>query len=189
MPYNASQETTVAKPIGANGMPDGARSYFHDIPNFTWRPYVSTAEVLSYLTTAANRRGHFLIIVNSGGTLANGVITGGVNTPWWFKDGVGDGNLVPFIPTPTVSTGKEVFKVEQLVGDGSPGTPLDGAVLIQNGNLIGKEVIDFVLGAGNIPLIPVANGMTYAIFDPTIGRITLSAGSFTQDDYIKITYK
>lgn len=95
--------TTISKPMGANGFPVDARTYFYDATNFKFRPYVSTTEVKTYLPTAANRTG-ITVIVNTGGTLLVGIITGGTNAEWWFKDGTADGNLVLKTISPTDTT-------------------------------------------------------------------------------------
>ncbi len=94
MPYNASIHTATNKPVGLSGKPIDARSYYYDAVNFVYRPYVSTSEVLAYLDTAVKRAGHFSIIINTGGVLSNGVIAGGTNSEYWFKDGVADASLV-----------------------------------------------------------------------------------------------
>ncbi|OOQ57140.1 hypothetical protein [Mucilaginibacter pedocola] len=93
--YNPSLQTTTNKPIGLAGKPVDARSYFYDDVNFVYRPYLNTAEVLNYLSTPGSRTGQFSIIINSGGSLENGVITGGTNAEWWFKDSVADTGLLP----------------------------------------------------------------------------------------------
>lgn len=93
--YIPSKGSVTAKPIAPSaGVPTDARSYFYDSLNFRWRPYLSTSEVTSFLSSQALRRGHFPIIVNTGGTLSNGVITGGTNTEYWFKDGITNSDLV-----------------------------------------------------------------------------------------------
>jgi len=92
--YNPSLHTATNKSIGLTGKPVDARTYYYDSVNFTYRPYVSSAEVLGYLNTADSRKGNFPIIINSGGTLSGGVVTGGVNTEWWFRNGTADGDLV-----------------------------------------------------------------------------------------------
>lgn len=92
--FNPAIHTATNKPIGLIGKPVDARSYFYDTTNFVYRAYVSTAEVLAYLDTASDRTGQFPIIINTGGSLTAGVITGGTNAEWWFKDGEADGNLV-----------------------------------------------------------------------------------------------
>ena len=92
--YNPAIHTATNKPIGLIGKPVDARSYYYDAVNFVYRAYVDTAEVLAYLNTASDRTGQFPIIINTGGSLSAGVITGGTNTEWWFKDGVSDGDLV-----------------------------------------------------------------------------------------------
>jgi hypothetical protein len=93
--YDPSKHIPVNKALGvAQAAPTDARSMFYDADNFVYRPYQSTAEVLSYLSLSKYRVGAFDILVNSGGTLLNGVITGGTNTIYCFKDGTADGNLV-----------------------------------------------------------------------------------------------
>lgn len=93
--YNPSEHTVSNKAYGvAQDAPTDARSKFYDKVNFRYRAYVSLAEVRSYLNQTKYRSGQFDIIVNTGGTLSNGVITGGTNAVWYFKDGTGDANLV-----------------------------------------------------------------------------------------------
>jgi hypothetical protein len=100
--YVPSIHTVVSKPLGLTKTPTDARSYFYDAVHFVYRPYVSTTEVLSYLSStnatlkAQYRSGQFTIIINTGGTLnsSNGVLTGGTNVEWWFKDGTDDASLV-----------------------------------------------------------------------------------------------
>lgn len=82
----------------AQAVPTDYRSYFYDAPNFVMRPYVSTTEVLTYLNISKYRTGQFDIIVNTGGTLSAGVITGGTNEVWFFKNGTQDSQLVRKIP-------------------------------------------------------------------------------------------
>jgi len=95
MSFNATQHIVFNKPVGiAQALPTDARSYFYDAVNFTYRPYQNTAEVLAYLDQAKYRKGQFPIIINTGGTLSGGLITGGVNEEWWFKDGASDADLV-----------------------------------------------------------------------------------------------
>jgi hypothetical protein len=96
MAYNpAVAGVTVNKALAvAVAAPTDSRSLFFDEVNLIWRPYVSSAEVLAYLNTPEKRFGNFPIIINTGGTLSGGIITGGTNAEWWFKDGVADGNLV-----------------------------------------------------------------------------------------------
>jgi hypothetical protein len=92
--YDPSKHIPVNKGLGvAQAAPTDARSMFYDANNFVYRPYQSTAEVLTYLSLAKYRVGGFDIIVNSGGTLANGVITGGTNSIYYFKDGTDDEDL------------------------------------------------------------------------------------------------
>lgn len=83
MAYNPSLHTTTNKALGiAQANPTDARSYFSD--GITYRPYASTAEVLSYLNTATFRAGSFSIYVSLAGVIHE----------YWFKDGTADVNLV-----------------------------------------------------------------------------------------------
>jgi ribosomal protein L35AE/L33A len=93
--YDPSLSTPTNKALGiAQATPTDARTYFYDATNFVYRPYQSTAEVLSYLNLSKYRTGQFDIVVNSGGVLSNGVITGGTNSIWHFKNGTANGDLV-----------------------------------------------------------------------------------------------
>ncbi len=92
--YSPSTHTGLNKPVGVTNMPSDARSMFYDAANFKYRPYVSIAEALSYLNTTAKRVGGFPIIVNTGGTLLNGTITGGTNKEYWFGNCFADSCLV-----------------------------------------------------------------------------------------------
>lgn len=93
MAYNPSLHTATNKPLGLTGKPEGARAYYYDTLNFKYRAFVSTDEVLLYFDTAEKRKGQFPIIINTGGTLTSGVISGGVNEEWWFKNGEEDYHL------------------------------------------------------------------------------------------------
>jgi len=91
--YNPSQHQPISKPFGVVSFPLDGRSMFYDVTNFKYRPYLNVSEVLTYLPTQF-RKGNFEIIVNTGGTLSAGVITGGTNDVYWFKDGILNSNLV-----------------------------------------------------------------------------------------------
>lgn len=93
--YNPSLSTVTNKALGiAQAAPTDARSYYYDPVWFLYRAYQNTAEVLGYLNLPKYRTGQFSIIINTGGILTNGIITGGTNAEWWFKDGQLDANLV-----------------------------------------------------------------------------------------------
>jgi hypothetical protein len=96
--YNGAKHIVFNKSVGiAQGIPTDARSYYYDPVYFRYRPFVNNAEVLAYLDLPKYRQGQFLIIINQGGSLIEGVLIGGVNTAWWFKDGTDDIHLVPFL--------------------------------------------------------------------------------------------
>jgi hypothetical protein len=76
-------------------VPLDARTMFYDSVNFLYRAYNGTAEVLTYLNTSNYRSGHFIMVVDSGGTLqSNGTYVGGYNTFYMFKDSTTNGGLV-----------------------------------------------------------------------------------------------
>lgn len=114
MAYNPALHITFNTSVGiAQAVPTDARSYFYDTVNYKYRAYVSTAEALTYLEVPKYRVGHFSVIVNIGGTLLDGVITGGENVEYWFKNGVADGDLV-------LKAEESFINVEKsIVGDGS----------------------------------------------------------------------
>lgn len=79
----------------AQPTPLDARSMFYDGTNFIYRAYNGTSEVLTYLNTTASRSGHFIMVVDSGGSLqSNGTYIGGYNTFYMFKDSTVAGGLV-----------------------------------------------------------------------------------------------
>jgi hypothetical protein len=93
--YNPSLHTVSNKPYGlAQSGPLDARSYFYESSYFKYRPYQSTAEVLSYLNQIKYRTGNFPIYINTGGVLLSGSFIGGTISEYWFKDSTGDGSLV-----------------------------------------------------------------------------------------------
>jgi hypothetical protein len=93
--YNPTKGTASNKPYApSQGVPTDSRTYFYDSINFVWRPYLNTTEVKSYLNLSKYRVGQFDIVVNTGGTLNSGVITGGTNALWYFKNGTADSNLI-----------------------------------------------------------------------------------------------
>lgn len=93
--FNPSIHVTINDALGqSQAAPIEGRGMFWDATNFKWRDFQSTAEVLSYLPTSANRFSHFPIYIHLGGTLSGGVWTGGIAQVWFFKDGLANGNLV-----------------------------------------------------------------------------------------------
>lgn len=91
MAYNPSLHTASNKSYGVTGLPIDARSYYYDVATFTYRPYASTAEVLSYLV-GNQRRGNFSIFINISTTVGSNTTV--ELTEWWWKDGIADGYLV-----------------------------------------------------------------------------------------------
>jgi parallel beta-helix repeat (two copies) len=85
MSYNPSLHTVTNKALGiAQANPTDARSYFYDEALFKYRPYNSTAEVLTYLDKPDYRTGHVSAFIEEGGVI----------NEYWFKDGTGDNDLV-----------------------------------------------------------------------------------------------
>lgn len=118
VPYNPSRFTVSNKPYGpAQAFSTDARSMYFDPANQVFRAYVSTAEVLGYLNNPKYRVGAFDILVNTGGELNSGVITGGTNAIWYFKNCTDDTCLVLKIPeassvnarAPIVKNGDSIY--------------------------------------------------------------------------------
>jgi len=147
MSFNPALFTATNKPIGLTGTPVDARTYYYDTTYFVFRAYVDTAEVLAYLI-GNNRTGQFSIIINTGGTLVNGVITGGTNAEWWFKDGILDGDLVlkgisgNFVPEQTPEDTGTVLAFSADTVYGSVATPETGNITADlTGALLGVSVL------------------------------------------------
>jgi hypothetical protein len=83
--FQPNLHTVTNKPIGLNAAaPVDARSYFYDQTTFSYRPYASRSEILSYLNLAKYRTGQFDIILDS------------ASRRWvlWFRDGVANSDLI-----------------------------------------------------------------------------------------------
>lgn len=156
--YNPSIFTTVNKSIGiSQAVPTDARSQYWDATNFISRPYISTAEVLSYLNLPKYRTGNFLITINTGGTLnGNGTITGGTNAAYWFKDGVADGNLVLF------TTGSNPGTVTNVTSTSAAGITLAITNPSSIPNITPSVVLGGDISGSSLSLVTVAkfNGLT-----------------------------
>jgi hypothetical protein len=93
--YNSLDGNTATKPYSpSQAIPTDGRSYYYDSANFVWRPFKNIAEALAYFPISKNRVGVYDIIINTGGTYNAGIITGGVNDIYTFKNGIADSNLV-----------------------------------------------------------------------------------------------
>ena len=66
--FNPSQHTPSNKPYAPNGKPTDARSYYYDASTFSYRPFTSRAEILSYLNSTSSRTGNFPIFMDSAGS-------------------------------------------------------------------------------------------------------------------------
>lgn len=97
--YNPNVHTGINRPLGAYGIPVDGRSYYYDAPNYTWRPFSSTTEVLSYLPKVA-RGGNPMIFIRNGDS----------TTIWTFLNGTDDSDLVKIYPSPGVTDLSDVMK-------------------------------------------------------------------------------
>lgn len=108
MAYIPGDHVVVAKALGPSGdSPMDGRTMFYDktvTPN-KYRPFVSTAELISYCTSANQRQATSMYLVNTGGTLSAGVVTGGTNTLWHWKDNKTDGGLVQVLNADNIVDG------------------------------------------------------------------------------------
>jgi lysophospholipase L1-like esterase len=137
--YSPSAHTVVSKPLGVNGIPADARSYYYDATHFVYRPYQSTAEVLTYLSTAKNRTGNFPIYINPTGTInaTTGVMTGGSVLEYWFKDGQADANLIQKV------SGSTYTYSSPLAVDGNNNVTIQQASTLQPGYLSAADWTTF----------------------------------------------
>lgn len=98
--YNPSNHIPLSKAMGATRFPvDGKFMYFTNGENgkYEYRPFISLSEVIAYFPLGSDfRKGAFEICVNSGGTLSGdgSVVTGGLNSVYWWANGVGDSDLI-----------------------------------------------------------------------------------------------
>lgn len=104
--YNPSNHIPLSKSLGPNAFPiDGKYMYFTNGANnvYRYRPFQSTAEAIAYFPLGSSFRGSpegqpwaFEVLINEGGTLSvdGGYITGGINSVWWWRDGVSDADLI-----------------------------------------------------------------------------------------------
>lgn len=145
------------KPVGmAQAAPTDARSYYYDGSSFTYRPYNSTSEVLSYLNTATKRSGHFPIFVSSGGVVRS----------YMFRNGVLDANLVEMT----------------MFGSGTDSTmySFDGTLTGNRTVNLGTSTLSFTNGNGINP-ISISKGLY--VGSSGIGNIGLNASTDTVFNY------
>lgn len=179
--YNPSLHATSAKAFGVStAAPTDARSYYYDAGSFSYRPYNSTAEVLSYLNNSTKRSGKFPIYVTISGSIRI----------YSFLNGVTDGNLVPIdaIDKLTISdttvfsrAGKtEILTNKTISGLSNTITDIaQSAIIGLFDSLAKKASIDTLLSVSTIRLGPGLVGATNeqnedsilvdtadAIFDP-----------------------
>lgn len=95
MAFDPALHTASNKPYASWGTPTDARYWYYDDSIFTYRPYNSTGEVLSYLVGADARAGAVTVQV---------MVTG-VLREYWFRDGVADGDLIAKTPELTWDSG------------------------------------------------------------------------------------
>lgn len=152
----------------AQAVPSDARSMFYDSAKAVFRPYLSTAEVLTYLNLTKYRQGNFPIIVNSGGTrnTSTGLVSGGINYVYWFGNGTADVDLIQIMPgIGATNSGTDVsviFSKKVFYGSHPDFTTLDFQALTdkQYVDSLGEiNVLDARLSA-NIPRIASANIFT-----------------------------
>lgn len=156
--YNPSLHLTTNKSVGiAQAEPVDARTYFYDAVNFTYRPYQNTSEVLTYLNLSKYRVGQFDIVINTGGILNSGVITGGTNAIWYFKNGTANGDLV--LKNDVVSVNGQ-----------------RGVVVIGNADSIRNKVVDFSTVYRNNYLLAIDTAANKIFLTPPASGYTAGTG-------------
>lgn len=95
--FNASKAQAFNKSAAANGAhPLDYKAMYHDTIHFVDRPFTSIAEANSFLPSVQRLVG-LQVYINTGGTVngTTGVLTGGTNQWYYYKNGVTNGDLVP----------------------------------------------------------------------------------------------
>jgi len=170
MPYNPTDHSAQNIPLGAYDKPLDGKFMFYDKVYFKYRPFISNNEVLNYFI-GDNRKGNFDILINTGGTLTEGVVIGGSNSVWWFKDGIADSDLN------SKSSGggdlTDYYTITQIDNLLDTKVNLTGANFTGNisapnlsGNNTGDQNLDEVLKEGNNSLeeINLLTDPTYSIY-------------------------
>lgn len=93
MAYNPSLFIAQNIPFAPSDAPLNAKSLFYDAVNNKFRAFLNVAEVNAYFDLAEYRDPTFDVIVNTGGVLSGGIITGGTNSAYWYRDGSSDSDL------------------------------------------------------------------------------------------------
>lgn len=140
----------------AQSAPVDSRSMFWDNTNFVYRAYVSKTEVMTYLNLEKYRKGAFPVLINTGGSLSGGVITGGINNLYWFKDGTTINDLVPMNAVLTVNG-------------------QTGAVVVRNADSIRTLPVDTSANRNNYVL--TFDSTTRKFYLSSKGNISYSAGT------------
>lgn len=202
---------TMNKPAGiAQAVPTDARSYYYDTANFIWRAYTDTGEVKRYLNLPKYRTGQFDIVVNTGGSLSGGVITGGINTIWYFKNGQADSNLVIKIPqsltqiyakapahilgTDTVTVDTSILATKYYVNNVGFLTNITGLVtaganvtVTGSGTTISPYVINSSGGGGGLSSVGLTMPTAFTVSNsPLVANGTIAVtGAGTTGQYIR----
>lgn len=87
--YNDSTRYVLDTTLNATGRALDTRSKYYDSTIAKERPYLSVAEVEECFPTVESREGQFFVVINTGGTLTNGVVYGGTNQLWFWKEANG----------------------------------------------------------------------------------------------------
>ena len=183
MTYNPNNGTGSNKPYSVQSIPDGGRTYFYDEEWDKWRPYLNTDEILSYLDTSAKRNGQPFLVVNTGGVEFEGVITGGTNEIWYFKDGTEDEDLV------LLANDAVAIVISKLIADKTPIPVSEGDLSIDwiNGVVPGDplnrtyferfgNIVQGVIGMQEL------TATTQSKYEPSDIIVTKIAGNITQVD-------
>lgn len=141
MPYSPSGGAVSKQlPFGMSNLPLDAKLKYDDTVNFTKRAFISTAEILAYFPEDSPfREGNFEILLNTGGSLSNGIITGGIESIWWFSRGT----LIQKYYT--------TLEVDNLISGITPEIPSLQQVTTGTGNNVTANAVQFS-GIGNLNL-------------------------------------
>ena len=196
MAYNPSNQLPISKGLGTTGnFPVAGKYEFYyggDGGLFVYRPYVSVAEIGTHISSIFRRKGD-VFLVNSGGTLdsGTGIITGGTNTEYWYKDDT----TTPVAKSAGGGGGSSTWG--SITGTLSAQTDLNSALLSKQPGLVSGSNIktingNSILGSGDLTISGGGGGSgtvtSVAVTVPT-GLQVVSGSPITSSGTISIGYQ
>lgn len=144
-----------------------------------------TGAITPYFTTVALANAAIPMPIRFIGMEVDILIGGSSLTTYWYRDGVGDSNLI--------TKGSDIFVIDFTVGDGQSYTPTDNTDTLTNPALIGKSIVLFLYANARMKISTYPNTLgivsTYAQFNNATGALKLQNGLYSNDSDGLIIYK